>query len=139
MADAAEEVPVILAGEALKTEPDGSVRLIGTACGDCGQQVFPPTPVCPSCLSENVSDVDLPTEGTLYSWSTVHVAPSNWHTPYIAGYVDLAPQVRVFAHIVDTDGADMAMDMPVQLVAAELGREADGTPVVSYAFTPSKP
>lgn len=136
--DTAPDLPIYLAGDALRTEADGSVRLVGSACGNCGQRVFPPTSVCPECLSDDISPEDLPTEGTLYSWSTVHVAPANWHAPYIAGYVDLTPQVRVFAHIVDVGDVELAMDMPVCLVEAELGREADGTAVVSYAFTPLK-
>ncbi|MEK9643993.1 MAG: Zn-ribbon domain-containing OB-fold protein [Alphaproteobacteria bacterium] len=131
-----EEHP-FLAGEAVRRAADGAARLIGTECRDCGTKVFPPVHVCPECMSENVSETELSTEGTLYSWSVVHVAPKNWHVPYIAGYVDLPEGVRVFAHIVEADPDAMTMDMGVSLMTAVLG-EADGEPVESYAFTPAK-
>ena len=131
-----EEHP-FLAGEAVRRAADGTARLIGTECGDCGAKVFPPVHVCPACMSENVRETELSTVGTLYSWSVVHVAPKNWHVPYIAGYVDLPEGVRVFTHVVDAEPDALEMDMAVRLTTAVLG-EADGEPVESYAFTPAK-
>jgi uncharacterized protein len=139
MAETAEhtEVHALLAGESIRTEPDGSVRLVGGRCGDCGTMFFPSAHVCPECMSENVAATDLSREGTLYSWSVVHVAPRGWNVPYIAGYVDLADKVRVFAHITGVDAGALKMDMPVSLTTAVFGDE-DGVPVESYAFTPGK-
>ncbi len=131
-----EEHP-FLAGEAVRRAADGTARLIGTVCGDCEARVFPPVHVCPACMSENVSEAELSTEGSLYSWSVVHVAPKNWYVPYVAGYVDLPEGVRVFTHVVDADPDALEMDMAVRLTTAVLG-EAEGEPVESYAFTPAK-
>ena len=139
MAEAAEhtEVHVLLAGESLRSEPDGSVRLVGGRCGDCGTTFFPSAHVCPECMSEDVAPTDLARDGTLYSWSVVHVAPPGWNVPYIAGYVDLADNVRVFSHITGVDPSALEMDMPVSLTSAVLGDD-NGVPVESYAFTPGK-
>lgn len=139
MAHSAEDLHahVYLAGDAVREAEDGSPQLYGTVCNDCGAKVFPPTHVCPECMSENVSDIELSHEGTLYSWSVVHVAPKNWRVPYVAGYVDLPEGVRVFTHIVGADFDSLTMDMPVELTTAELFEEA-GMPVESYAFTPKK-
>ncbi|MEX2454294.1 MAG: Zn-ribbon domain-containing OB-fold protein [Rhodospirillaceae bacterium] len=126
-----------LAGDAVRLASDGRARLYGTGCNDCGTKIFPPTPVCPECMSENVSEIELSGEGTLYSWSVVHVAPKNWHVPYVAGYVDLPEGVRVFTHVVGADPGSLSMDMQVALTTAVLGEE-DGTPVESYAFTPKQ-
>lgn len=126
---------LMLAGDAVRRESDGTPRLVGTVCGACSTKVFPPAPVCPECMSEDVSETDLSTDGSLYSWSVVHVAPANWKSPYIAGYVDLADGVRVFAHVTGADPATLTMDMPVKLTMAVLGDD-DGVPVESYAFTP---
>lgn len=137
MAEAAqqpEEQP-LLAGDALRVDANGEACLVGSLCGNCGTHVFPPVTVCPECMSENVSDTDLATDGTLYSWSVVHVAPKGWNVPYIAGYVDLPNEVRVFAHITGADADTLSMDMPVSLTTAILGEAEDG-PVESYAFTP---
>ena len=130
------ETPLLIAGDAVETNGDGSARLIGARCGDCAALVFPPVRVCPECLSENVGRETLPSRGTLYSWSVVHVAPRGWSVPYIAGYVDLADGVRVFSHIVDADPDALAMDMDVALCLATLGDDGDGNPVASYAFAP---
>lgn len=139
MAETAEELhtPIHLAGDAVRTGLDGTLRLYGSGCADCGTRLFPPVHVCPECMSENVAECELSAEGTLYSWSVVHVAPKQWKVPYIAGYVDLPEDVRVFAHIVGTAPEALEMDMPVRLTTAVLG-EADGAPVDSYAFTPVK-
>ena len=126
-----------LDGNALRIGADGAPTLIGMACGDCGAKAFPPAPVCPECMSENVADIDLSQTGSLYTWSVVHVAPKGWNVPYIAGYVDLPEGVRVFAHIVGVDPDALEMDMEVTLTTAKLGENEDG-PVESYAFTPVK-
>lgn len=137
MAQAAEhtEAHVLLAGDSVRNESDGSIRLVGGSCDNCGALFFPSAQVCPECMSEAVVPADLASEGTLYSWSVVHVAPKGWNTPYIAGYVDLADSVRVFAHITGADASALEMDMPVSLTSAVLGDD-DGVPVESYAFEP---
>jgi uncharacterized OB-fold protein len=88
-------------------------------------------------MSEKVAPTELSSDGSLYSWSVVHVAPRGWNVPYIAGYVDLADNVRVFSHIVDVDPTALEMDMPVSLTKAVFGDD-DGVPVESYGFTPGK-
>jgi uncharacterized OB-fold protein len=137
MAEAAQETeePPMLAGQALRIDDTGYACLIGSHCSDCGACLFPPVSVCSECMSENVGDIDLATDGTLYSWSVVHVAPKGWNVPYIAGYVDLPNKVRVFAHITGVAADTLLMDMPVSLTTAALG-EKDGAPLESYAFTP---
>ena len=139
MAETAQEQEdhPLLAGDALRIDAAGAPCLVGSRCGDCGTTAFPPVPVCSECMSENVADTDLATAGTLYSWSVVHVAPRGWNVPYTAGYVDLADNVRVFAHIVGADAESLSMDMPVVLTTAVLGEQDDG-PVESYAFMPGE-
>lgn len=138
MAQGAENTAahLLLAGGAVRNEPDGSVRLVGGRCGDCGTTFFPSASVCPNCMSEAVVPADLARDGTLYSWSVVHVAPKGWKTPYIAGYVDLDDNVRVFAHITGSNASALAIDMPVTLTTAVLGDD-DGVPFESYSFTPA--
>ena len=138
MAQSAEDIheQFPLDGNALRVAADGTPTLIGLECIDCGARAFPPAPVCPECMSENVSDIALSGSGTLYTWSVVHVAPKGWRVPYVAGYVDLPDGVRVFAHIVDTLASDLEMDMEVTLTTAILGENEDG-PLESYAFVPT--
>lgn len=114
------------------TEP-----LIGSTCLECGARVFPPVAVCPECMSEKMADLPLSQEGTLYAWSVVHVAPKGWTVPYIAGYVDLPERVRIFTHVVGAQPEALRTDMKVRLTSATLGKDENGQPLESYAFTPA--
>jgi uncharacterized OB-fold protein len=125
-----------LAGDAVTRDADGTVRLIGSECDDCNKRMFPPSDVCPECMSENLSPIKLSAEGTLYSWSVVHVAPKGWRLPFVAAYVDLPEEVRVFTHIVDADPDILEMDMPMKTQIATLGSDESGALFESYAFTP---
>jgi uncharacterized OB-fold protein len=116
---------------------EGPFALIGQRCEDCGRTLFPKTGVCPGCRSVKLSDHALPREGTLYSWSVVHVAPKPWVTPYVIGYVDLPGGVRVFAHIGGDPGA-LRVDMPVRLEPAEIGVDAQGQPRPFFHFVPQE-
>ena len=131
--DIHEQYP--LDGRALRLAADGTPTMIGLECGDCGTKAFPPAPVCPECMSENISEFNLSDRGSLYTWSVVHVAPSGWNIPYISGYVDLPERVRVFAHIVGIDPERLEMDMEVELTTAVIGHNDEG-PVETYAFKP---
>ena len=84
-----------LAGDAVKRDANGAVHLIGTECNACGKRVFPPTDVCPECMSENVAPLTLATRGTLYSWSVVHAAPRGWSLPFVAAYVQFSEQAKL--------------------------------------------
>ena len=128
-----------LAGEALKVNADGAAYLVGSSCGECKKRVFPPTNVCPDCMSENLTALPLSKRGTLYSWSIVHVAPKGWHLPFIAAYVDLPEEVRIFTHLVEVAPEDLVFDMPVEVRIAELGIDEKNHAVKSYAFSPLQP
>lgn len=91
--------------------------LIGSRCAACGDTAFPARRVCIDCGGDRLSKVTLPTEGTLYSYSTVRVSAAR-PTPYTLGYVDLAGDVRILAHIVGPEET-LRPDIPVRLTIAE--------------------
>ena len=140
MTDTAQELheALNLAGDAVKRDAKGEARLVATECSECGKRVFPPTDVCPECMSENVGPLTLSDHGTLYSWSVVHAAPRGWTLPFVAAYVDLPEGVRVFAHMVDVDPDTLEMDMKMKVCMAVLGTDETGAPVESYSFVPVK-
>jgi len=49
-------------------------RLAVQTCGACGDRHFPPSPVCPECLSEDQSWEVVSGAGTLLSWASFHRA-----------------------------------------------------------------
>lgn len=102
-----------LAPDEVDVDAQGAARLRGIECRDCGMKVFPVTDVCPGCLSTKLRALPLASAGRLYSYTTVHVAPPGWETPYVVGYVDLPEGVRLFGKVKAGDPAALAIDMPV--------------------------
>jgi uncharacterized OB-fold protein len=125
--------PPLAATRHLRNLENESITLVGTVCGECGFRVFPPVTICPSCLSNNVRETDLPRKGTLYSF-TVTGAPSlGIAPPVIMGFVDLDDEIRVFAHI-DAPLNKLSCDMPVELVASPQIVAHGGVSVVDFKF-----
>ena len=106
--------------------------LVAGKCTKCGATSFPRSDVCPSCLSTDIAMAHLPSEGSLYSFATVHQAPKSWSVPYHLGYVDLTDGIRVLAHI---EGMPK-IEGKVRLGVGRVGTAPDGTALMSYVFTP---
>lgn len=88
-------------------------QLVGSGCQDCGENVFPAREVCFYCGGRKMERVLMPTQGTLYSYSTVYVSASR-PVPYTIGYVDLDNGVRLLAAIGE-DSVAVAPDCRVKL------------------------
>jgi uncharacterized OB-fold protein len=100
------------------TDDQTGPRLRGARCGQCGRHAYPVPPLCPACRSGDLHEVALSAEGTLYSFTVIHVGPAGAEVPYTLGYVDLPEDVRVLARI-EGSAADLAPDSSVTLRAAE--------------------
>ncbi|ALV41885.1 hypothetical protein AU252_12540 [Pseudarthrobacter sulfonivorans] len=101
--------------ELLSTFPEGP-RLLGTRCGDCGREMIGTRVVCSTCVSSNVSTIALPSTGTLYSFTRLHVGGDGVRP---LGYVDLDNDVRTLADIREGD-------TPLEPgIRVELGVEGD--------------
>jgi len=110
----------------------GEVRnLVGSQCQDCGFKLFPPSTVCPDCLSEKIIPLRVGTVGKLYCYTKVHIAPPSWVVPYFIGYVDFPEGLRVFGKIEITRENDLFVDMPVTVNFVE----SDGQ--WRYFFSPT--
>ncbi|MBC7781942.1 MAG: OB-fold domain-containing protein [Proteobacteria bacterium] len=117
------------------TGADGGARLCAAECESCGTRIFPSAAVCPSCNAERLRPLALSERGTLYAYSTVHVAPAIWQTPYVIGYVDLPEGVRIFGKVDPAD--DLRPDMPVRIrieAASDIAGAKDVTTTGSNAF-----
>jgi uncharacterized OB-fold protein len=100
-------------------DAQGHPSLNGSKCKDCGLSVFPPSAVCPDCLSVHQQALRLSSTGKLYSYTQIYVAPPTWAVPYIIGYVDLPEGVRLFGKV-DAKSMDaLKVDMPVEIVIVE--------------------
>jgi uncharacterized OB-fold protein len=109
----------------------GEVRLVATACEDCGFHTFPPSTVCPRCMSLSVKPLRLQAQGRLYSFTTMrHGAGTTY-----GGYVDFPEQVRVFGHLGGFDeAAPPRCDIDVRVVRAEPVEGARTSAPVDFNF-----
>jgi uncharacterized OB-fold protein len=64
-------------------------ELIGLECEDCGNVTGAPKAACTDCGSRSLSRVTLPDEGTVYTETTVAVAPEGFEGGYKVGLVEL--------------------------------------------------
>jgi uncharacterized OB-fold protein len=111
---------------------NGRVVLVGRRCKKCGKRSFSRTQYCDACRGDEFEAIDLGGSGKLYSFSEVHIAPPQFKTPYVIGYVDMADDIRVFGQV-ENCAADLKLDDPVEVVLGTV-RLDNGEPVQSYKF-----
>ncbi len=83
-------------------DPNEPPKLLGSRCNRCGEAYFPRRAICAraECLSEDLTDITLGPEGTLYSYTFVHMplfGSSNLEhmDGYGVGQIDLPEGPRV--------------------------------------------
>jgi len=122
----------------LFVEDDGGPRLIASGCEQCGRLQFPADAICPYCGSAACAPARVGPEARLYLFTTIATAPPGYQgpLPYGFGVVELAGGLRVVTRLTETSVERLAPGQPMRLVLETLFTDEDGTPVVSYAFTP---
>ena len=79
-------------------------ELIGQECADCGNVTGTPKAACPDCGSRELSTTELPDEGTVYTETTVAVAPEGFEGGYKVGIVQVG-EARVLGRL--DEGAEI--------------------------------
>lgn len=135
----------VAVADGIFTVDEGQPRLLGSRCVRCGNHMFPRQHGCPKCMTDEQEDVELATEGTLWSWTVQAFAPKappylgptgDQFVPYGVGYVELPGQLRVEARLTEADPAKLVIGMAMHLVLDPLCIDDDGNQVVTYAFAP---
>ena len=92
-------------------------RLEAARCDGCGVAVYPIRTVCPACRGRRFSPLALRPEGTVTTYTVIHVGPSSHkhEVPYALAVIDLVDGVRVTCQLVDVDLAAVKVGMPVRL------------------------
>lgn len=93
---------------------DSGVLRIQT-CTDCGARIFYPRAVCPTCLGDTFTWIESAGEGTIYSYTVVHRAPSGFDddVPFAVALVDLDEGIRLMARL-QTDAPRIGMRVEVE-------------------------
>jgi len=114
-------------------------RLAGARCESCGTVTFPAQAGCAKCTGTEMTRVELPDHGTLWTWTVQafepkapYRGPADGFSPYGVGYVDLGPVIVESRLAGDLAGFEIGMAMRLTLLPLWAG--PDGAPVVSYAF-----
>ncbi|MDY6996546.1 MAG: OB-fold domain-containing protein [Actinomycetota bacterium] len=139
-------MPTPLAPE-ITTWPDDPVRLVGSRCDRCSATAFPAQTHCPRCSAAAMTEVLLPREGTLISWTTQGFPPGPPYlgaggadfTPFGVGLVELGspgdPVIRVEGRLTESDPARLEFGMPVELTMLPFATR-DGDEILTFAFRP---
>ena len=99
-------------------------RLVINRCGDCGTWIYPHRPMCPKCLSWNVTPTEVSGRGKLYMYTLLQQSrdPDKPLTePMQVAAIELAEQVglRYLSQVVDCPLEALHHDMPVELTWTE--------------------
>ncbi len=72
-------------------------KLMGAKCRRCGRLLVPPKPMCSACFSTDLEWKELPREGTLQTYTVIHVSPKQFQglVPYAVGIVKLEDDAQL--------------------------------------------
>ncbi|WP_054815018.1 Zn-ribbon domain-containing OB-fold protein [Nocardia arizonensis] len=118
---------------------DDKPRLIAQECDNCGARYFERRNACASCFTTSFSPAEVPTTGTLKTFTIVSMSAPGIPVPFVAGVVDCAG-TAVRANIVNTEPTADAirLGMPLRLVTYSVGTDDDGIEAIGFGFEPSE-
>lgn len=136
---AAARVPIEAGFFTIPERAGEAPRLLGSRCRACGEHLFPRRAICAKCLAGDIEDVELGPDGTLYTWTWVHVplfgSQRGEASGYGVGQVDLPEGPRVQSVLSGRQG-DFAIGMPMRLELETLRRNQEDQEVVIFRFRP---
>lgn len=98
-------------------------RLLVRQCEDCQSLIWYPRAMCPECSSARTSWLQVSGRGHIYSYTVNHrgEGPYQGREPYVLAYVELDEGPRMMTNIVQADGRELAVGMPVDVVFHDTG------------------
>jgi uncharacterized OB-fold protein len=101
-------------------------RLLINQCGDCGHWIYPHRPMCPACLSWNVTPTEVSGRGKLYMYTLLQQSrdpDAPLDAPLQIAAIELVEQagLRYLSQVVDCPLEALQHDMPVELTWLEHG------------------
>lgn len=100
-------------------------ELLGQECSECGRVQGTPKAACPHCSSRDLQTVSLPTEGVVYTETTINVPPEGIdERGYQVAVVDLG-DARVMGRLVEQD---VDIGETVELAGFDEDEQGNATP-----------
>jgi uncharacterized OB-fold protein len=132
-------VPIEAGFFTIPDDPREAPRLLGSRCRACGEHFFPRRQVCARCLAQGTEDVLLGPQGTLWTFTWVHVPFfGKKHAAgvgYGVGQVDLPEGPRIQA-VLSGAREELAIGIPMRLELETLRETPEGEQVVIHRFKP---
>ncbi len=103
-------------------------RLEAARCTACGKTHYPPRVICSSCRERKFDTVGMPREGTVVTFTTVHVPPKGFteQSPLEIAIVELKNGVRVMVQIADlADSRELRIGDPVRLEFRRIAEDGE--------------
>ena len=131
--------------EGLFTWPSENPALLGSRCNQCGVATFPAAESCMACSGQDVTVVELPRRGTLWTWTVQQFMPKSPYNsgetpetfrPYGVGYVELPGGVRVEGRLTESDPQKLSIGMEMELLVDTWRTAENGDEIVSFFFRP---
>ncbi len=116
---------------------DGDPHLQARECTSCGARYFDRRNACAKCFGTEFTTVDIPTEGTVRSFSIITFAAPGVDVPFVAAVVDCGG-TSVKGNIINTppDPDHVKLGMDVRLATYSMGTDDDGVEAINYGFAP---
>ncbi len=101
----------------------GQGRLLVKQCADCDSLIWYPRGICPQCGSLHTDWLQVSGRGRIYSYTVNHRGEGAFQgaSPFVLAYVELDEGPRMMTNIVEADGADLAVGLPVEVVFHDTG------------------
>lgn len=95
-------------------------------CGQCGKLHYPPSPICPHCLSMESEWVELSGKGQVYSFIIVR---RRYHPgfaaeiPYTVAIIETDEGIRMLSNVIGCKPEEVSIGMPVQVAFEDVTPE----------------
>jgi uncharacterized OB-fold protein len=117
---------------------DDEPHLVASRCTACGAKFFDRRNACASCSGTEFEPVDVPTDGTLRTFTIVAFGAPGVQVPYVAGVID-CDGTSVRGNVVGLDPPTpdkLRLGMPVRLTTFVTDTDDEGTEAIGYGFEP---
>jgi uncharacterized OB-fold protein len=116
---------------------DPAPHLVAQECTACGARYFDRRNACAACPGTQFRSAAVATEGTVRTFTIVHLAAPGVKVPFVAAVVDCGG-TRVRANLINVpaDPARVRTGMPVRLAVYSLGADDQGAEALGFGFEP---
>ena len=126
-------------------------KVMGSKCNSCGATFLPPRKLCNECFSTDMEWMELSGEGTLETYSLIHVGARYFSNqgykmrePYCFGTVKMKEGPSISGHIVgpskewEYDPENFEIGMKVKAKPLEVEVKGKDVPKIDLGFEPTE-